>query len=43
MKRWIQWTATGVGVLVVLAAGAAFTGLQLAERKMARKIEVTVQ
>ncbi|RYF38770.1 MAG: cytochrome c [Comamonadaceae bacterium] len=43
MKRWIQWTATGVAALVVLAAGAAFTGVQLAERKMARKIAVTVQ
>jgi mono/diheme cytochrome c family protein len=43
MKRWIKWTGAGVAALVVLAAGAAVLGYQLAERKMGRKVEVAVK
>jgi mono/diheme cytochrome c family protein len=43
MKRWIRWTATGVGVLVLLAAGLAVTGKVAGERKMARQVSVAVQ
>ncbi|HSV35932.1 MAG TPA: cytochrome c [Ramlibacter sp.] len=43
MKPWIKWTAIGVGALAVLAVGAGVAGLQLAERKMARKIDVPVK
>lgn len=42
MKRWIRWTAGAVGALAVLAVGAGALGYQMAERKMARKIEVAV-
>lgn len=40
MKRWIKWTVGVIGGVAVLAVGAAVVGLQLAERKMARKVEV---
>ena len=43
MKRWIKWTAAGVATAVVLAAGAAAIGWQLADRKMARKVDVPVK
>jgi cytochrome c1 len=43
MKRWIKWTAGGIGVVAVLVAGAGVLGWQLAERKMARKVEVAVK
>jgi mono/diheme cytochrome c family protein len=43
MKRWIWWTAAGVAGLLVLAAGAAALGYQMAARKMMRKVEVAVQ
>jgi mono/diheme cytochrome c family protein len=43
MKKWIKWTAAGAGTLVVLAAGAGVVGYQLAERKMARKVDVAVK
>ncbi|WP_298923815.1 c-type cytochrome [uncultured Ramlibacter sp.] len=43
MKRWIKWTATGVAVLVLLAAGLAVTGKVAGERKMARHVSVAVQ
>jgi mono/diheme cytochrome c family protein len=43
MKRWLKWTAATVGVVAVLAVGAAVVGYQLADKKMARKVEVTVQ
>jgi mono/diheme cytochrome c family protein len=43
MKRWLKWTASTVGVVVVLALGAAVAGYQLADRKMARKVEVLVR
>jgi mono/diheme cytochrome c family protein len=43
MKRWIRWTAAGVAGVVVLVAGAAAVGYQMAERKMLRKVEVAVR
>jgi hypothetical protein len=41
MNRWIKWTAGGVATVVVLAAVTAVVGLQLGERKMARKVGVS--
>jgi len=43
MKRWIKWLAAGLGLVVVLVAGAAVVGTQLAERKRMRQVSVTVQ
>lgn len=43
MKRWLKWAAVLAGVLAVVAAAAAFAGLQLAERRMQRKVEVDVR
>lgn len=43
MKRWLKWAAVLAAGLAVVAAGAAFAGLQLAERKMQRKVEVDVR
>jgi mono/diheme cytochrome c family protein len=43
MKRWIKWTAAALGAVVVVVAGAAAVGYQLAERKMARKVDVPVK
>jgi len=43
MKRWIKWTAAAVGAVVVIVAAAGALGWQLAERKMARKVEVAVK
>jgi mono/diheme cytochrome c family protein len=42
MKRWVRWTAGGAATVVVLVGVAAVVGLQLSERKMARKIDVSV-
>ena len=43
MGKWIKRGALALGVLLVLAAAGVATGLQLAERKMARKVAVDVQ
>ena len=43
MGKWIKRGAIALGVLLVLAAAGVATGLQLAERKMARKVTVDVQ
>jgi mono/diheme cytochrome c family protein len=43
MKRWIKWTGAVVGGAVVLVAAVAAVGLQLAERKMARKVDIAVK
>lgn len=43
MRKWWKFLGAAVAVLVVLAAAAVFAGLQLAERKMARKVDVKVQ
>lgn len=46
MKRWVKWVkwvAAGAGLVVVLAAGAAVVGSQLAERKSQRQIDLRVQ
>lgn len=42
MKRWILWPLVGATSLVVLAAAVALTGNLLAQRKMARRVEVKV-
>jgi mono/diheme cytochrome c family protein len=42
MKPWIKWTVATAGVVLVLAAGAAAVGYQMADRKMTRKVEVAV-
>lgn len=43
MKRWIKWTAGAVGAAAILVAVAGIVGYQLAERKMARTVEVAVK
>ncbi len=43
MKRWIKWTAGGIAALAVVVVVAGVTGYQLAERKMARKVDVAVK
>ncbi|HEY3047275.1 MAG TPA: cytochrome c, partial [Polaromonas sp.] len=43
MKRWIKWIAASLGLAVLLLAGAAVVGTQLAERKRMRQVNVTVQ
>lgn len=43
MKRWMKWTSGIAGGVVVLVAGVAALGYQMAERKMARKIDVQVK
>jgi len=43
MKKWFKRAALAVVALVLLAGGAVFTGLQLADRKMQRKVAVAVQ
>jgi len=42
MQRWIKWTAGGLATAVVLVAATAMVGVQLGERKKARKIDVAV-
>jgi mono/diheme cytochrome c family protein len=42
MKTWIMWTGATAGAIPVLAVAAGLVGLQLADRKMTRKIEVAV-
>ncbi|HVE53315.1 MAG TPA: cytochrome c [Ramlibacter sp.] len=43
MGKWVKRAGIGLAVLLVLALGAGFTGLQLADRKMQRKVDVKVQ
>lgn len=43
MKRWIKWTAIGLGIALLLLAGAVALGMQLAERKRTRQVAVQVQ
>ena len=43
MKKWIKWTVGTLGAAVVLVAGAGVVGYQLADRKMARKVDVAVK
>ena len=43
MKRWTKWTASLVGVAVVLVAGVAVVGSQMADSKIQRQIRVSVQ
>jgi mono/diheme cytochrome c family protein len=43
MRKWFKRAALALIALVVIAAGAVFTGLQLADGKMKRKVDVAVQ
>jgi mono/diheme cytochrome c family protein len=43
MKKWLKRAALALAALVVLAGGAVFAGLQLADGKMQRKVDVAVQ
>jgi mono/diheme cytochrome c family protein len=43
MGKWLKRGAIAAGVLVVLLAAAVFAGLQLADRRMARHVEVPVR
>lgn len=43
MKRWIKWTAGVAGAVVLLLAGTAVVGSQMAERKSRRQVKVSVQ
>ncbi|HTN65278.1 MAG TPA: c-type cytochrome [Burkholderiaceae bacterium] len=43
MKRWGKWMAGLLGLIVLLLAGAAVVGKQLAEQKRARQVAVAVQ
>lgn len=43
MKRWIKWTAAGLGVVVLLVAVTVVLGTQLGERKRMRHVDVAVQ
>lgn len=41
--KWMKRGALALGALLVLGAAGVFAGLQLAERRMARQVEVQVQ
>lgn len=43
MRKWWKFIGIAVALVAVLAVVAVFAGLQLAERKMARQVEVKVQ
>ncbi|MBE7366228.1 c-type cytochrome [Ramlibacter pallidus] len=43
MGKWMKRLGLAAGLLAVLVAGAVFAGLQLADRKMQRRVEVKVQ
>lgn len=43
MMKWFKRVAAALVVLVLLAGGAVFAGLQLADSKMQRKVDVAVQ
>jgi mono/diheme cytochrome c family protein len=43
MRTWLKRGAIALLALVVLAGGAVFAGLQLADSKMKRKVDVAVQ
>ncbi len=43
MKKWLRRGAIAVALLVLLAAAAVFTGLQMADRKAQRRLDVPVR
>jgi cytochrome c553 len=43
MKSWIKWVAIALGLLLLLAAAAVAVGVQLAERKAHRFVDVPVR
>ena len=42
-RQWLKAAAWVLAVVVVLAAAAVFAGLQLAQQKMQRKVDIKVQ
>ena len=42
-RQWLKAAAWVLAAVVGVAAAAVFAGLQLAQQKMQRKVEVTVQ
>ncbi len=42
MKRWMKWTATIIGLLLILIAGLILAGTQMAERKRNRVVKIQV-
>ncbi|WP_341906800.1 cytochrome c [Polaromonas sp. YR568] len=42
MKGWVKWSLGGVGLAILLAAGAVVVGLELADDKMQRQVKVDV-
>ncbi|MFZ6647783.1 c-type cytochrome [Undibacterium sp. TJN25] len=40
MKKWLKWSGIVVGAVIVAGAAAVLVGVQLGERKLARKVEV---
>jgi cytochrome c553 len=43
MKPWFKWAAIALGLLLLLAAATVAVGVQLAARKAARVVDVTVR
>jgi mono/diheme cytochrome c family protein len=43
MKRWIKWIVLGLGSMVVLLALVAALGYEMAERRMARKVDLEIK
>ena len=43
MKRWIKWSAGITGAVLLLLAGTAVVGSQMADSKSQRQIKVAVQ
>jgi len=43
MKAWVKWSVVGVCAAVVLAAATALVGVQLAERKLQRRVQAQVR
>jgi mono/diheme cytochrome c family protein len=43
MKPWMRWTAAGAGAAVLLVAGAAAAGWQMADSRMNRRVLVDVK
>ncbi|WP_394778218.1 c-type cytochrome [Undibacterium sp.] len=40
MQKWLKWSSIAVGSIIVVGVAAVLVGLQLSERKLARKVEV---
>ena len=42
MKKWVKWTAAGIGTVALVVGAVVIIGTQLGERKRARTIDVKV-